>query len=331
MGKLNEFRQDLVSGEWVLFSTERSHSVRKFEDSYQPPETCPFENFEKSGNEIIWRYPENDWEITLIKNKFPAVVPGLCSPNRSSGCFSIHDATGEHDIFVFKDHDRHFADLHLEEVVHVLRAYKKRYKEIISMDECAKYIMLFHNFGKEAGASIYHPHSQIISTPILPPDISHSLHGARKFYNERKKRVYDDLIKWELKEKVRIVYENEKFVAFCPFVSKFPYEVRIFPKDSHAHFEQMPDDDNDMYFAQALSVVMKKIKLGLGNPPFSFFIHTAIPLAPDSVDVHEYYTWHLEVLPKIKITAGFEMGTGIEINVIDPDEAAKLLREAKID
>ncbi len=326
---LSEFRKDLVSGEWVLFSTGRVHSVRKFEDFYQAPDVCPFENFDKTGNAMIWRYPEVDWEITVIKNKYPAVMPGLCSPSRPVADFSVHDATGEHDIFVLKDHDKQLAEIDLEHMIHLIRAYKKRYKEIAEIDNCAKYILVFNNYGKEAGASVYHPHSQIISTPILPPDVAHSLHGAKKFYHENGRRVYDDLIRWELDQKVRVVYENEKFVAFCPFVSKFPYEVRIFPKNSHAHFEQMPDDDNDMYFAQTLSTVLKKIKIALGNPPFSFFIHTA-PLEQGTENVHEYYTWHLEILPKMKIGAGFEMGTGIEINVVDPDDAAKLLRDAKI-
>lgn len=329
MAKLNEFRQDLVSKEWVLFSTGRKHSIKKSETLPEPIENCPFENFEKSDNELIWRYPENDWEISLIKNKFPAVIPGLCLPSRNLESFSIHEATGEHDIFVFKDHNTHFADLATKQVVHIVRAYKKRYKEIISMDKCAKYIMIFHNFGKESGSSVYHPHSQIISTPILPPDIFRSLHGAERFYKEHNRIVYDDLIEWELKMKARIVYENEKFLVFCPFVSKFPYEVRIFPKNSSAYFEQIPDDDDDL-FAQALATTLKKIKIALDNPSFSFFIHT-VPPQSDFVDPHNYYTWHLEILPKVKITAGFEIGTGIEINVVDPDEAAKLLREIKID
>lgn len=325
---VNEFRQDLVSGEWVLFSTKRSHSIRKFEESFQTKEECPFEDFEKSGNELVWRYPENNCDLTVIKNKFPAVKPGICSQAHQVNSFSVHEATGEHDIFVFREHDQHFADLGLEKIVNVIRAYKKRYTEIAVADRCAKYIMLFHNFGKEAGASVYHPHSQIISTPILPPDVSHSLHGAKRFYKEHNKRIYDDLVGWEITEKVRVIYENAKFIAFCPYVSKFPYEVRIFPKDSHAHFEQMPDS-SDMEFAEIMSVVLKKIKKALGNPPFTFFMHTA-PLEFGPEDVHEYYTWHMEILPKLKITAGFELGTGIEINVVDPDHAAELLRETQV-
>lgn len=325
---LNEFRQNLVSGEWVLFSTGRTHSVRKFESAYQSKEDCPFENFEKSDNEVIWYHPEKNWEVAVIKNKYPAVRSGICTPTHHSDYFLVHEAIGEHDIFVFKDHDTQMADMNPEQIVQIVQSYKKRYQEIAKLGECSKYIMLFHNFGKEAGASVYHPHSQIMSTPMLPPDVYRSFYGARKYFQEHGQRVYDDLLTWEVKEQKRIIYENDKFIAFCPFVSKFPYEVRIFPKQSHAHFDLMPAED-EKDFARALSISLKKIKLALNNPPFSFFIHTA-PLGESSENTHDYYSWHLEILPKIKITAGFEMGTGVEINVIDPDEAAKLLRETTI-
>lgn len=327
---LNEFRQDLVSGEWVLFSADRKHSIRKFEDSYQPKDGCPFEDLKKSGNEPVWFYPnEIDWQIAVIKNKFPAVKQGICKPATTFGPFNIQEAVGLHNLFVYKDHDKHFADFSLEEMTGVLRSYKKRYKEISETEECVRYILIFHNYGRDAGASIYHPHSQIISMPILPPDVARSLNGSAEFYKKTEKRVYDLLIKWELEQGKRIIYENDLFIAFCPFVSKYPYEVRIFPRDSHAHFEQMPDRF-DKYLADAISIVFKKIKKVLNDPPYNFFVHTASANEDSESKFHEFYTWHLEILPKIKISAGVEMGTGIDINMVDPDEAAKLLRETDL-
>lgn len=330
---LNEFRQDLVSGEWVLFATGRAKrphangSNGAPDKEYKSPDNCPFEDLKKSGNEPVWFYPsEADWRIAVIKNKFPAVKQGICKPTATFGPFSVQEAVGFHDLFIYRDHDKHFADFSQEEMIEALRVYKRRYKEIAEGEGCVRYILIFHNFGRDAGASIYHPHSQVISMPILPPDISRSINGSFDFYNKNKKRVYDLLIEWEKESGKRIVYENDLFIVFCPFVSKTPYEIRIFPRDSHAHFEQMPDEF-DKYLADALLTAFNKIKKSLNDPPFNMFIHTA-PVGSDQA--HDFYSWHVEILPKVKIAAGVEMGTGVDINMVDPDEAAKLLRETNV-
>lgn len=329
---LSEFRQDLVSGAWVLFSTKRSqrpHAVKKVVAVLAPKESCPFEDFEKSGNEVIWRYPEGqNVTVTLIKNKFPAVEYGFCTPTRQKGPFQVHDAVGQHELFVLKDHDTPLADLSLEDLTQLVRAYKKRKKEIVETDNCAKYVLIFHNSGADAGASIYHPHSQLLSTPILPPDVSRSFHGAQRFFEKHGKRVYDVLIDWEKEQDIRIILESEHFIAFCPFVSQSPYEVRIFSKESHAHFEHMPSE-LDAEFAGVFSTVLKKIKGALNNPSFNFFLHSA-PSDNELVDLHEFYNWHMEITPVISVHAGFEGATGVMINSVDPDMAAKLLRETDV-
>ncbi len=329
---LNEFRQDLVSGDWVLFATERArrpyHEQKNEEDTaYTSKENCPFEDPKSSGNDPVWFYPdEKEWRIAVVKNKFPSVKPGVCGPEMSTGPFKVHPAAGNHDLFIYKDHDRHFGDFSLDTMVEVVRAYKRRYKEIVSTDGCVRYVLIFHNFGREGGASIYHPHSQIISMPILPPDVSRSISGSYNFFKEHGKNVHDLMLNWEMESGTRMVYANERFVSFCPFVSKNPYEVRIFMKSGQPHFEELPDDF-DGGLADVLLVSLKKIKKALNNPSFNLFIHTA-PV--ESSHKHDYYSWHIEILPKFGKLGGFELGTDIETNAVDPDEAAKLLRETNI-
>ena len=329
---LNEFRQDLVSGEWVLLATGRGKrsDSRHVEDVYQSAEGCPFENPVESGQEIAMTYPDDkNWKAVIIKNKYPALKAGACGPDMSFGPFKTHAAVGDHEVVIYKNHERRFDEFTPEEITDAVRVYKKRYLELSTKIECTQYILIFHNHGAEAGASIYHPHSQIITMPILPPDVSRSIYGSYDYYKQNNKRVYDVILEWEMAQKTRIVYENSDFVVFCPFVSKYPYELRIFPKISHAHFEQMPEN-KDSVFADALYTGIQKIRRALGKPAFNFFIHTA-PLASDiNVKMHEFYTWHVEIIPHVKIDAGFEIGTGVEINVIDPDEAAAILKNVKI-
>lgn len=328
---LNEFRQDLVSGEWVLFATGRRHSFRSYEeDIRQNKDECPFEDFTGSQQNVVWNYPDDkNLFATVIKNKFPAVSQNLCADMKTFGPFNTFDAIGDHEVIVYKDHDHGIYDFSAEDFTNLARVYKKRYSELVGKVECTKYVLIFHNHGQVAGASIYHPHSQIITTPILPPDVSHSVRGSFEYYEKHKKSVYSEILEWEQKERTRIVYENKHFIVFCPFVSKYPYELRIFAKESHAHFNQMPDSMDEAY-ADALHTSIQKLKVVLHKPPFNMFIHTA-PLVTDfGVNMHEFYHWHTEIIPHLKVDAGFEIGTGIEVNPSNPDESAEALRNAKI-
>ena len=105
--------------------------------------------------------------------------------------------------------DKIIYDFSPQDFTNVVKVYKKRFTELATREQCNKYILIFHNHGKAAGASIYHPHSQIITTPILPPDIFRSLNGSFSYYKEHKKKVYSELLEWEQKESKRIIYENE--------------------------------------------------------------------------------------------------------------------------
>ena len=332
MSTINEFRKDLVSGEWVLFAANRAKrpdlkEKEQKEKFHQSKEGCPFEDPVKFGNESVWSFPEGpDWKIMVVKNKFPGVRDGICGPGHQNGPFETHEAVGTHDVFVFRDHDKKLADFTVEEMIETVGVYKKRHQEISSLSDCTEYVLLFHNSGQEAGASIYHPHTQIMSLPILPPDVARSLYGARRFFEENKERVYDLMVRWETEQRKRIVYENDSFIAFCPFVSHSPYEVRIFPKNGQSDFQKMAAE-SDKHLAEILLVVLKKLKSALGDPSYNFFLHT-MPSKHLVGDISKFYTWHVEILPKISAIGAFEMGVGIDVNVVDPDEAAKLLRSS---
>lgn len=325
---MSEFRQDLVSGDWVLIAPERAKrsEAPKKEDPYQPPNGCPFEDLKKSDNEVLWYSPEeSNWQIAVVKNKFPALKSGVCAPGGKTGPFNTYDGVGAHDLFVFRDHDKQLADFSNSEMLAVVRAYKKHFKEVADQN-CGKYTMIFNNYGKESGASLYHPHTQIMAMPILPPHVSRLLYGAKRFYQDNNKKVFNVMIDWEKSEKKRIIYENELFVAFCPFASRFPYQILIFPKVGDAHFDQITEE-GEKCFAEAVSAVLKKIKTALDDPSYNFFIHTS-PAKDVLPEIHEFYSWHMEILPKFSISGGFEIGTGIDINVVDPDVAAEALRNA---
>lgn len=333
---INEFRQDLVSGDWVLFAagrTKRPNATEKLDQTEKEngddQRSCPFDDPRTSGQEIISEYKKTNGDLwlTVVINKYPAVMPGVCGSVENEGPFSKTAANGFHDVLVTNDHLRSMEDFTTEETKIVLQAYRDRYLEI-AKHECGDYIQIFHNHGKKAGASIPHPHSQILSTPILPPVVARSINGSAHFYHENKKKVHDVIIDWEKEQKKRIIFENKLFIAFCPFSSKRPYEVRLFPKISNARFETT-DEAGLEKCAEALNFCLSRLKKVFnGDLNFNFFIHTAPVRESAELPTSEFYHWHLEILPHYSNLAGFDFSTGIIVNVIDPDKAAEELRKA---
>lgn len=332
--KVSELRRDLVTGDWIAIATGRAGKPRAFikEDKSRLDTDitkCPFENPQAHGNKpplLLYKNKKHpDWSLQVIPNKYPAFghMEG-CGDIQEVGPYLVRDGRGYHEVIITRDHKKHLALLALGEVAEVISAYKARYL-VLKEDECVKYISIFHNHGADAGASLPHPHSQLIAVPFVPSDIHRSLVGSNMFFRKNGQCVHCSMVAWELKDKKRLVFENEMFVAFCPFVSRTAFEIRIFPKGHRAYFENLPDKDIPQ-LAEALRASLAKLNKLLDDPSYNFFIHTA------PVDGGKYpnYHWHIEILPKTAIWAGFELGTGIEISTLEPKKAAKFLRDVKI-
>ena len=324
----SELRQDLVSGDWMVIAPKRAKRPHQFVEKQkrkkEPISGCPFENPQKSGHkESIFVYKgKNNWEIQIIENKYPAFAhKKTCPAIIKSGPYSLIEAVGHHDLLITRNHYKNFPKLNLKEVFSVFKALSEHYK-YLAKDKCVAYVSMFHNWGVKAGASIFHPHYQVISIPVIPQDVSHSLDGSLKYFRKTKKCAHCVMIGWEKNRKTRIIYENKGAIVFSPFASKEPFEVRIFPKKHLSCFEDSADVDLK-YVSEALRTALMKIEKKLKDPDYNFFIHTA-PIF--NKNKYHYYHWHIEIQPKISISAGFELGTGIEITPVDPDEAAKILR-----
>ncbi len=335
---LNEFRQDPVSGEWVLFSTARAKRSHPKDEVrfYQTKEECFFEPERMAQQETpvaIYSHGQliddlsTDWTAIVIPNKFPVLKKGVCGPTHYTGPFAVAEGNGFHELVITRDHEKSFAQFSEAETTEVVQIYRDRYKAI-SQDKCGEYISIFHNHGRLAGASVYHNHSQIVSMPMVPTAVSGHMNGAREYFDKTGKKIHEALIAWEIAEDKRIVYQNEYFIALCPYVSRAPYEIKIFPKRSSANFGDISDAETPS-LADALGVVLKKISRALDNVDYAFFIHTAPP-KKDGLLGYDFYQWHLEIMPRLSIDAGLELGTSVIVNSVDPDEAALVLRNASI-
>jgi len=325
----SELRMDLVSNDWVIIATGRAFRPEKFAKSKRVKETisskdCPFcqkEIFKKAI--AVRNKPDGSWFVISIPNDFPVLFKGDNLYERREGPNRVMNGLGYHEVIITADHQKQIAQFSQEEVKMLIDIYQERYLDLINK-KFIKYISIFHNYGREAGASIIHPHSQLIAIPVLDPDLRDSLDGAESFYRSQGKCVYCTMIDWDIKDSQRIIYQNEKFVVLCPFAPQVSFEVRIYPKEHQPCFEKINEDDK-WFFADALHKALSKIYLGLKNPAYNFYFHTA----PQDGKSYGHYHWHLNILPRTTVWAGFELAAGIEISTIEPEKAAAFLRKVK--
>jgi len=334
-----QLRKDPVTREWVIIATERSRRPTDFkagEDllgrpSFKPD--CPF----CPGNELmtppeVLSYREADtmpnspgWWVRVVPNKFPALAIEGQLNREGVGMFDMMNGIGAHEVLIeCTEHDKSIATVSSLQAQEILWAYRDRCLDL-RKDHRFKYILLFRNHGKVAGASLEHPHCQLIALPMVPQDVMIEIEGAERYYDYHERCIYCDMVKQETKFSERIVCMNDEFVAFCPFAAKYPFETWIVPRYHSRSFveEERPRIDS---FAAILQDALRRIAACLNHPPYNFTLHTA----PINQEHDRDFHWHMAIMPRLTIAAGFEMGTGIYINVTAPEDAARHLRAATV-
>lgn len=323
----SELRQDIVTGDWVVIAmgrAKRPQEFAQFQRAIPDDVYDPFGNPEESDQEkdlLIYRHDGGEWSLRVFPNKFPAFSRGRVVRELSEGPYFAMTGVGYHEIVVTRDPKRSLALLDVWQVAEVFDAYQERYLALMNK-KSVNYIQVFHNHGKEAGASIVHPHSQLMAVPVVSPYISLELKGAEQYWRSQKHKVYSVMTEYESKAKKRVLFENEHFIAFCPFASRAAFETWVVGKRENPYFERITDEEK-FSLAEIMQKVLSAVYQGLGDPPYNFYIHTA----PCDGKDYPHYQWHIEILPHTATWAGFELSTGIEISTIQPEVAAEYLRE----
>ncbi len=331
-----ELRKDPITRRWVIIATERAARPTDFLGQFgQEPadrDRCPFcEGREgQTPPEIFVLRREGSapngpgWWVRVVANKYPALrIEGDTARTRE-GMFTRMDGVGAHEVIIeTPTHDTHLALLPEEHIADVIRAYRERYIDL-DRDERFEYLLLFRNHGRAAGASLSHPHSQLIALPMVPKRTREEMEAAQLYLERQGACVYCDLLRQELDAGTRVVYENAQFAAVAPYAARFPFETWILPREHQASFGAISSGQIPA-MANALKTVLLKLAVLLGNPPYNYIVHTAPYTAPQA---HAYH-WHLEIMPQLVRTAGFEWGSGFHINPVAPEDAARFLREVE--
>jgi UDPglucose--hexose-1-phosphate uridylyltransferase len=330
-----ELRKDPIVGRWVIISNDRA---KRPTDFVREPVTrkggfCPFcpGNEDKTPTEVLAYRPNGagrdgpGWTVRVIPNKFPALGIEGSLGRQAEGMFDKMNGIGAHEVVIeTPEHDVSLADLSEKRIEDVLWAYRDRILDL-KKDKRFKYILIFKNHGTAAGATLEHTHGQLIALPIVPKYVVEEMEGAKQYFIYKERCVFCDIIRQETEAGVRVVGENENFLTLAPYAPRFPFETWILPKRHESAFE---DSSSQVYeaLAKSLKNLLTRADQVLNSPAYNMVIHTA-PVQEEALD---YFHWHIEFMPRLTKTAGFEWGTGFYQNPTPPEEAAKYLREAKI-
>ncbi|MCK4538553.1 MAG: galactose-1-phosphate uridylyltransferase [Candidatus Krumholzibacteria bacterium] len=331
-----ELRKSPIMERWVIISTERGKRPDDFKREKLPPKGgfCPFcnGNEDKTPPEVLaYRDPKSlpdkeGWSVRVVPNKFPALQIEGDLDKRGDGIYDMMRGVGAHEVLIESpDHSKnlqYLSDSHVESIFWALRERCLDLKR----DSRFRYILVFKNWGEEAGASLEHSHIQIIATPIIPKRAIEELTGAKFHYDLKERCIFCDILMQEIKEEKRIVYQNDHFIAIAPYAARFPFETWVLPLKHISAFEQTPTE----WFPQLADImknVLLRLDIALDEPPFNFIIHTSPCNQPDL----DYYHWHIEIMPKLTRVAGFEWGSGFYINPTPPEDAARILRDIDIE
>lgn len=325
---MSEFRFNRVTGDWVIIATERARRpedyIIRMNRRETPPhvDTCPFCVGHEDQSEALIVEPSNGaWALRVIKNRFAALHPG--DTHEVSGGIMARrmGGVGYHEVLVeHPEHNRFLFDQETEELQRVLGAMKRRYSEI-GEDERISLVVIFKNHGPGAGASLEHPHCQILATPVMPNDVRRRTQDARQFFDENGFCLFCKMILEETAEGARIVCQTKSFVSFVPFAAISPFHVWLMPTRHSPDFGATTEEElADL--AKHLRRLLRKIYFGLDDSDFNLVIRSLFERMSDSRSFH----WYMSIIPRVSQPAGFELGSGMYINASIPEKSAEFLR-----
>ncbi len=331
---MSEFRQDIVSQHWVLFAPNRASRPEDFKHEPATPDpkhipdhdkTCPFCHGSEELNTEVAAYPKNkNWKVRVILNKFEAL--GHTGGRVRSDFYSVREGIGDHEVVITRPHNSLTAFLSDELIDLKLKVYQERMIDLSNHPE-VEYVHILQNHGQAGGASLVHPHSQIFATPFVPEHLHNEVTQCFNFFSSRGGCIYCEMILKELSDRERIVLDHKDFFVFAPFAARVPFALRIIPKRHQASFMEMTTSERHS-LGQVLKIVLQKLYFKLDNPAYNYYIHS-LPVSHSLMTRYDEksYHWHLEILPRLNVWGGFELGSDVYVNTMLPEAAADILRQ----
>ena len=330
MSGMHEMRLNKITQRWVIYSAargKRPHDVPRHVPGGSPQGVfvadCPFcPGNERMTPPTIVQKPNGNqpWQTRVISNKYPIVHPNGASADCEWGVYRSSTGSGRHEVIV--ETPRHNEDVPAMRREHVLRILETYHQRVVDMaeDRSIRAVFLFRNHGVSAGTSLVHAHAQIIGTGIVPPQVQERETSALRYFAEHGRCGYCDMLAFEEREGLRVVWQNDAFLVFVPFAAEAPCETWVVPRRHAADFAAISPDEL-FALAEAFQETLLRLYRYARDPDYNCMIHTASSLERASAHLH----WYIQIRPRIGIEAGFELGSGMAVNPSSPEEDAVLL------
>lgn len=328
-GGLPEFRRNPLTGDWVLYAAERAARPNDYREGNEV-EDCPFCPGREALTppEILAGRPNGSppdspgWKWRIFPNKFPALAPADLDREPSAANPDWREASGWHEVLIETSrHGAGLADLTHEEITEALAACKTRIAGLYR-EPGVRHVLVFKNHGQASGASLRHPHFQIAALPFVPDRVTSQLDRAKAHFERSGGCVYCDWMERESREGSRLINLGGEITVLAPYAGRFPGEAWIIPNRHSAQFEESPVSTLSAA-AEALRNLVDALQAWAGDAPYNLVIITA----PSGKDCTDLFHWRIELIPRLSGVAGFEWATGIHVNQIMPEEAARCYRE----
>ena len=335
---MSELRQDPVSGRWVVIAPGRSQRPKEYPHLSPPssPKDCPFCEGHESWTppEIVAERPTGrvangpGWTVRAIPNKFPTFsVDGSAEAGVEAPPGHVsRPGHGFHEVIIeTPDHAARLANLPLDRTRTFLRILRDRARSLAATPGIAS-LVTFENAGPESGASLFHPHAQIVAVPEIVPVLAEELAGALRYSRGHPAEcAFETVLGQERSARRRIVTETGAFTAYCPFASELPYEVRVVPHRHSGSLGDTTDAEIDV-LAGLLPELLRRFEAVAPEASYNFVVRSLAEGRPE----REAYHWHLDLLPRLIRPDGFEVGGGIHVNPFPPEVAAEELRSVAV-
>ncbi len=331
---MHELRKDILLGRWVeVLSESKAPSDYSLPSRGKPVESscvlCPGRENEATPEITSIKTPGSGWQVRALPSFRPMFQIEGDLGRRGVGIYDRMNSIGANEILVESPaHNMKPEDMGLEQMIKVVTLYRDRVADL-EQDSRFRYVLIYKDSGMEAGEIFSHPVSFLMATPVIPKMVKDELDSSKQYFAYKERCIFCDIISEELRAGERIILETKYFIAFCPYAAQLPFESWIVPKRHSCAFREITNSEiEDMGFI--LMSVLKKLRKIFDEPPFNYFIHTAPNMVPRRNHWHtlgEDFHWHLEIIPRLIRTSGFEWGSGFYILPTSPENAAKYLRE----
>ncbi len=328
-----ELRLDPLSQEWTILSESRAlppaytpiHNERLAESPFRAgmEHYAPHSLYQENG--------AHGWQVRVVPNRVPVLRVEGDSTRHGEELYQHLDGVGAHEVVIEDPGDCRFEDLPPEDRIRVIDAWRERIEDLMR-DSRMRAFTVFKNVGRAAGQMVGHSISQIVALAVTPSALRRKLESARAYYTLRRTSLFADIIESERRFASRMVFENDGFVVFCPYASRVPFELAVWPKRPLADFHHITEEEASQ-LAEALKVALEKLNRALDHPAWHLALTTA-PARPVGstawTTIADDFRWHLSILPRLHPPSALEVATGCYVNGVWPEIAAGHLRELEV-